>query len=305
MATGQPLAECVVNISEGRNRTTIEVVRDAGGRAVLDVHTDPEHHRSVLTLGGSLEAVEEAARTVVAMAVARIDLRTHVGVHPRLGAADVIPFVPLPGPIETSGADESGPRQAIDSPRPDVLEARNRFAIWAGAELQLPCFLYGPERTLPDVRRGAYTTLEPDTGPHRPHPTAGSSAVGARPVLVAYNVWIISDRLPGTEEGQSHALSVARGLAAELRGPRVRSMGFPVGAGAQVSFNLIDPRSVSMADVYDAVAAGAAPLDCSVLRAELVGLVPADTLVQIPRHRWPELDLGEDRTIEGRIEDAG
>ena len=183
-----------------------------------------------------------------------------------------------------------------------MLDARNRFAAWAGVELELPCFLYGPERSLPDVRRGAFTSLAPDAGPSTPHPTAGSTAVGARPVLVAYNVWIASNGDAGTDAGRAHALSVARSLAAELRGPSVRSLGLPVGEGAQVSFNLIDPGSVSVAGVYDAVAAGAESSGCSVLRAELVGLVPAGALEQVPRHRWPELDLDEDRTIEGLIE---
>ncbi|MGD0391502.1 MAG: hypothetical protein ABSC41_02545 [Acidimicrobiales bacterium] len=293
------LAECVVNISEGRDLATIGALRDAGGSAVLDVHSDPEHHRSVLTLGGTLETVEEATRRVVSSAVARIDLRSHVGAHPRLGAADVVPFVPLPSPLPVT---RPAGRPATDRLRSDVLQARNRFAAWAGAELDLPCFLYGPERSLPEVRGGAFTSLEPDAGPSKPHPTAGCTAVGARPVLVAYNVWIDSNRDAGTDAGRAHALSVARSLAAELRGPSVRSLGLPVGEGAQVSFNLIDPGSVSVARVYDSVAAGAESAGCAVLRAELVGLVPAGTLEQVPRHRWAELDLHEDRTIEGLIE---
>ena len=192
------LAECVINISEGRDGDTIEAVRDAGGATVLDVHSDPEHHRSVLTLGGTLEAVEDATRRVVSSAVTHIDLRSHVGVHPRLGAADVVPFVPLPDArAPSTGSDR--PELAV---RPDVLTARNRFAAWAGAELELPCFLYGPERSLPDVRRNAFISLEPDTGPSTPHPTAGSTAVGARHVLVAYNVWITSLRDPGTDVGR-------------------------------------------------------------------------------------------------------
>ncbi len=305
MARGGSLAECVINISEGRDREIIEAVRGAGGPVVLDVHSDPEHHRSVLTLGGTLEAVEASARDVVGAAVARIDLRSHAGVHPRLGAADVVPFVPLSGIADTLERDGRSARQASVRLRPDVLEARNRFATWAGTELQLPCFLYGPERSLPDVRRDAYTSLEPDTGPRRPHPTAGSAAVGARPVLVAYNVWIGDNRHAGGDGGRDHALSVARALAAELRGPGVRSLGLAVGGGAQVSFNLIDPESVSVADVYDAVAAGAASSECSVLRAELVGLIPAHALARVARHRWPELDLDASRTIEGRMEAAG
>jgi glutamate formiminotransferase len=287
---GRP-AECVINVSEGRNRPTIEALRADGGDHLLDVHSDPEHNRSVLTLGGPLDAVADAARRIVATAVERIDLRTHRGIHPRLGAADVVPFVPLAC---------QGPGDPVWD---EVLEARTHLARWAGDQLQLPCFLYGPERSLPEVRRRAFTSLDPDTGPREPHPTAGASAVGARPVMIAYNVWIGEDPERGPEAERLSPLSVARSLAAQLRGPTVRSLGLAVEAGAQVSFNLIDPTAISVADVYDAVATGAESSGCRVLRGELVGLVPAAILAAIPPRRWPELDLTEDRTIEGRMED--
>jgi len=288
------LSECVINISEGRDRAVIGAVSAAGADSVLDVHSDPEHHRSVLTLGGPLEVVEESARQVVAAAVSLIDLRTHAGIHPRLGAVDVVPFVPLPDPLS--------PTNPL---RPDVLGARDRLAEWAGTELGLPCFLYGPERTLPDIRRLAFTSLPPDTGPTVPHATAGALAVGARRVLVAYNLWIAGpdDRDPG--DRGDHALGVARFLAAELRAPAVRALGLPVEAGAQVSINLLDPASVPLPSLYDAVAGGAESRGCSVLRAELVGLVPALVLDQVPRHRWSELDLSPDRTIERRMQARG
>lgn len=300
MADGDAFAECVINISEGRDQPTIDAVTEAGGAAVLDVHSDPEHHRSVLTLGGPQEVVEDAARHLVGEAVARIDLRAHAGIHPRLGAADVVPFVPLPG-LEPAISTNSSPTATAWS---EVLGARDRFADWAGVELGLPCFFYGPERSLPDVRRQAFRSLEPDRGPRDPHPTAGATAVGARPVLVAYNVWI-ADREDREDrdapEGPTHATKVACSLAAGLRGSAVRSLGLATGSGAQVSFNLIDPASVSPADVYDAVARGAESNGCSVLRAEVVGLVPAAILDSVPRHRWPELDLAPERTIEARI----
>ncbi len=288
------LSECVINISEGRDHAVIAAVGAAGGDSVLDVHSDREHHRSVLTLGGPLETVEESARLVVAAAVSLIDLRSHAGIHPRLGAVDVVPFVALPDPVH--------PPRVL---RPDVLDARDRLAEWAGAELGLPCFLYGPERTLPDIRRLAFRSLPPDTGPYAPHLTAGATAVGARPVLVAYNVWIAgpADRDPG--DRRDHALRVARSLAAALRGPAVRALGLPTEAGAQVSINLIDPGSVPFPSLYDTVAGGAESRECSVLRAELVGLLPARVLDQVPRQRWSELDLSPDRTIEGCMQARG
>jgi glutamate formiminotransferase / 5-formyltetrahydrofolate cyclo-ligase len=288
-----PPAECVINISEGGDGEVLGAVCRAGGDLVLDLHSDIEHNRSVLTLGGPLGAVEDAAREVAAAAIVRIDLRSHVGVHPRLGVADVVPFVPL-----TGAGDHHGPWTL-------VVEARNRFARWAGDDLGVPCFLYGPERTLPEIRRRAFNPLSPDTGPDRPHPTAGASAVGARPVMVAYNVWISAQRGPDGDQADGSVLSVARSIAGELRSPAVRSLGLEVGAGAQVSFNLIDPASVSAAAVYDAVAQRARARGCSVVRGELVGLAPRAMLEAIPTHRWPELDLSEDTTIEGRMARLG
>jgi len=276
--------ECVVNISEGRDGSVIDAIASAGGIHLLDLHSDAEHHRSVLTLAGPLHEVEGAARAVATAAVAAIDLRTHAGIHPRRGAVDVVPFVPLGAPSR-----DGGWRSA--------LEARDRFAEWAGAELGVPCFLYGPERTLPDIRRHAFSSLTPDSGPPAPHPTAGAMAVGVRPVLVAYNVWI-ADR-SGKEPAEVQ--SVARALAAGLRGPSVRSLGLPLASGAQVSCNLIDPSGASIMNVYDTVAAGARAEGYPLVRAELVGLVPASLLPGVPRERWDELDLGEDRTIEYRM----
>jgi glutamate formiminotransferase len=285
------LAECVINLSEGRNEPVIDALRNAGATTVLDVHSDPEHNRTVLTLGGSLDIVEEAVRQVVATAVALIDLRTHSGIHPRFGAADVVPFVPL------------GESKGIEDPWLHVIEARDRFARWAGADLALPCFLYGPERSLPEVRRSAFRSLEPDAGPRAPHPTAGASAVGARPVLVAYNVWITGT--PHRPDELPSVVTVARSLAGGLRSPTVRSLGLATETGAQVSFNLIDPKATSVADLYDAVAVGAESQGCSVLRGELVGLLPNDALRATPRRRWAELDLGESKSIESRLATRG
>jgi len=268
--------ECVINVSEGRDAAVLEALAAAGGTALLDVHTDPHHHRSVVTLAGP--DVEEAARRVVAEAVARIDLRHHHGAHPRLGAADVVPFVPL------AGSDGAGARRARDA-----------FAGWAGTALGVPCFLYGPERSLPELRRGAFGALPPDAGPPVPHPTAGATAVGARGVLVAYNLWLA----PGTTP------AVARAIARDVRGPAVRALGLDVGGRAQVSCNLVDPAAVGPAEAFDAVAALAEAAGTTVVGAELVGLVPASVLAAVAPARWEGLDLGPSRTIEARLEQAG
>ncbi|HET9441818.1 MAG TPA: hypothetical protein VFO65_00770 [Acidimicrobiales bacterium] len=273
------MLECVVNVSEGRRADVVAAVAGAGGAALLDVHTDADHNRSVVTLAGA--EVEEAAFAVVAEAVARIDLSTHSGAHPRLGAADVVPFVPL------GDGDDLGTARM----------ARDRAAARIARELGVPVFRYGPapEPSLPELRRRAFVELAPDAGPPVPHPTAGATCVGARPLLVAYNLWLAP---PAT-------LADARRIAASLRGPAVRALGLPLaGAGrAQVSCNLVDPLAAGggPAAVYDAVAAAGAPVE----RAELVGLVPAAVLHAVPSRRWAELDLDPSRTIEARLEGAG
>ena len=260
-----------MNVSEGRRADVVAAIAGAGGRAVLDVHRDADHHRSVVTLAGP--GVEDAAFAVAAAAVGRLDLRAHAGAHPRLGVVDVVPFVPLGG-----------------SGLADAVAARDRFADRAGRELALPCFRYGPERTLPEVRRAAFATLAPDTGPGRPHPTAGAACVGARPVLVAYNLWLAA----GTP------LAEARRVAREIRGDGVRALAFDLGRWVQVSCNLVDPGRVGPAAAYDAVAARA-----PVARAELVGLLPAEVLDAVAPGRWAELDLDPSRTIEARLREAG
>ena len=262
------MLECVVNISEGRRRPTVDEVAAAAGECLLDVHVDPHHNRAVLTLAGA-EGLEEAVRAVVAQAVAAIDLREHTGVHPRLGAADIVPFVPLG-----------------DSGMGDAIAARDRFAAWAAENLGLPCFLYGPERPLPEVRRRAFVDLAPDVGPPFPRPRAGATCVGARPVLVAYNVWLA----PGVTPAE------AKAVAAAVRGAGVRALGLDVGGQAQVSMNLVDPVVTGPAEAYDAVACLVA-----VDRAELVGLVPAAVVEAVDRSRWAELDLDPSRTIESRL----
>ena len=278
--------ECVVNVSEGRDAAIVEELVAACGPVLLDLHSDADHHRSVFTLGGAASSVEESVRELAIAVVARIDVSAHAGVHPRIGALDVVPFVNLVGGGSVGSGGSVG---LVDGPDRPALSARDRFARWAGDSLGLPCFLYGPERTLPELRRLAWQGLQPEFGPSAPHPTAGAAAVGARRVLVAYNLWLAPADL-----------SLARLVATALRGPRVRTLALQVGAEVQVSCNLIDPWTVGPGAVFDAVASQAA-----ISRAELVGLVPRDVLHAEPRHRWEELDLDPSKTIEARLETAG
>lgn len=254
---------------------------EVGGQAVLDLHHDPYHHRAVLSLGAHrAEVLESAVQAVARAAVAALDLRHHRGVHPRFGVVDVVPFVPLVGGHPASPDDDLGP----------ALTARDRFCAWAADELGVPCFRYGPERTLPDLRRQAFAELQPDSGPGRPHPTAGACAVGARPALVAYNVWL------------RHApVEVARAIASGLRSPAVRALGLAVGGHSQVSCNLVEPFRVGPGDVYAQVMAAAADAGVSVARGELVGLVPAAVADAVPEADRRQVDVDMDRTVERRL----
>ena len=182
--------------------------------------------------------------------------------HPRIGVVDVVPFVPVDA------------ASSLD----DAVTARNAFAHWAEAELQLPCLLYGPERSLPDVRRAAATLAHV-------HPTAGACAVGARDPLVAYNLWLAQPDL-----------DAARQVVRDIRSEHVRALALVVGDHVQVSCNLVAPLVVGPAEVYDAVAQRV-----PVARAELVGLIGRNVLAHIPRARWAQLDVGEDRTLEARL----
>ena len=257
------MLEAVVNVSEGRDRDVLAALAAAAGDDLLDLHADPHHHRAVLTLVG-----EAAPRRVAAAAVSAIDLRRHDGVHPRIGAVDVVPFVPLAG-----------------STMDDASAAADAFCAWAADELVVPCFRYGSMRSLPEVRRRAFVDLRPDCGPATPHPTAGACAVGAREVLVAFNLWLADPDV-----------DLARRVAAAVRGDGIRALGLPVGDRVQVSMNLIEPLRVGPAAAWDRVAAHA-----EIAAAELVGLVPAAVLAATPVERWSALDLGPDRTIESRL----
>jgi glutamate formiminotransferase len=273
----EPMLECVVNLSEGCDPAVLAALSAAAGRCLLDRHSDCGHHRSVFTLAGGEKAVMRAVQELARTAVELLDLRSHVGVHPRFGVVDVVPWVALEGwPLRD--AQGAGARRAP--------MARDAFAQWAASELGLPAFLYGPGRSLPEVRRRAWRTLLPDLGPRAPHATAGSVAVGARALMVAYNLWL--------EEAD---LAKARAIAAALRSTEVRSLAFALGERVQVSCNLLSPLIVGPAQVWDAVASMA-----PVANAELVGLVPQAVLAATPKWRWEELDLAVDRTIEARLE---
>jgi glutamate formiminotransferase len=270
------LLECVPNVSEGRDPAAIDgmaaAVRGVAGVALADVHADPDHHRSVFTILGPPEAVVAAALALAGAALDAIDMRRHRGVHPRIGALDVCPFVPLGG-----------------APMALAVAAARRFGQALAAGRGVPVYFYGEaaaaagRRALPAIRAGGYEGLAarlgdpawaPDAGPARFDARAGATAVGARPVLVAYNVWLDADDL-GT----------ARAIAASVREssgglPALQAMGVRLESRrcAQVAMNLLDYRRTSLARAFDAVAAEAARRGVGVARGELVGLAPRAAL---------------------------
>ena len=266
------MLECVVNVSEGRDAAVIAgLTADVSG-AVLDVHSDPHHNRSVFTLVG-----EDAPRALTTRCVEMLRIDTHEGVHPRLGVVDVVPFVPLTG-----------------STFADAVRARDDYASWLALTHGVPAFLYGTGATLPQLRREAWKSRLPDVGPASPHPTVGAVCVGARDLLVAWNVWLDSPD-PGP----------AKRIAAAVRDPAVRALGLVTGDHTQVSMNLVDPLTTGPDAALDRIIPLAAAEGVGVLRCELVGLVPRAVLRNIPRGRWDELDVAEDRTIEARLDAAG
>jgi glutamate formiminotransferase / 5-formyltetrahydrofolate cyclo-ligase len=281
----------VVNISEGRRPDVVAAVAAACGPALLDVHTDPDHHRSVLTLAGSADEVAEAALALTRRAVERIDLSVHAGVHPRLGAVDVVPFVPLaPDGIDRAAA------------------VARSWAERAATELGIPVFLYGDAdpagRSLPDLRRTAFRERRPDFGPSVPHPTAGGVAVAARPFLVAVNCELDGGPATGLAADLAAARAVARAVRERDGGlPGVRALGFILASKsrAQVSMNLVDLPATGVETACEAVRREAERHGRSVTAVELVGLLPADELARCSREFLTWARLTPDRTIEGRL----
>jgi len=263
--------ECVPNVSEGRDAAVLDELADvvaSAGCRVLDLHADPDHNRSVLTFVGHEDALYEGVLALARAAATRIDLRAQRGVHPRMGAVDVVPFVPLEGATMS-----------------DCVGLARRVGRALGEGLEIPVYLYEAaatseaRRNLAALRRGQFEGLEaklllpewaPDYGPRRPHPTAGVTAVGARRFLVAYNVILGTDdpaiarRIAGAirEAGGGMAGVKALGLALTSRGL------------VQVSMNLTDVQATDLLAAYERVEREAASHSVSVIESEIVGLVP-------------------------------
>jgi glutamate formiminotransferase / formiminotetrahydrofolate cyclodeaminase len=295
-----PLVECVPNFSEGRDPAILEALRAALtgvlGVTLLDVQADAAHNRSVFTFVAPPDAALEASLRAMRVATERIDLTTHSGEHPRMGATDVVPFVPV-----------------RDVKMDDCVALARRLAELAAAELDIPIYLYAraatrPERErLPDIRRGEFEGLrdrigtdpaaDPDFGPKRIHPTAGATAVGARPFLVAFNIYLDSPEVAVAKEIAKQIRTSSGGL------PGVQASGFAVAGKAQVSMNLLDVDVTGPGTVFAAVERAARARGVEILKSEVVGLIPERALLGVGA-AYLKLPDPEGHLLETRIRAA-
>ncbi|MGI0148106.1 MAG: glutamate formimidoyltransferase [Thermoplasmata archaeon] len=272
------IVECVPNFSEGRRKEVVDAIESAiaavPGVRVLDMEKDPDHNRSVITFVGDRAAVAEAAFQAAKTAVALIDMNQHKGEHPRVGALDVLPFVPIAG-------------VAME----DCVALARAVGKRIADQLHVPVYLYEAaatrpdRRSLPDVRQGEYEGLKvaveadpnrkPDFGPAKLHPTAGACIVGARPMLIAWNVNL-----------RTKDIRVAQRIAKAIREsdgglPAVRAKGYELADRGlvQVSMNMLDYRKTSLVRAFEAIRELAAKEGVEIAESEIVGLVPLDALL--------------------------
>ena len=295
------LIECVPNVSEGRRRDVIDrlassIERVAGVR-LLDRSSDPAHNRSVFTFAGDPPAVADAVLALFETAVAAIDLRSHSGAHPRLGAVDVVPFIPISGATMT-----------------DCVALAGTTGATVASRFQIPVFLYeeaaatDARRNLADIRRGEFEGLaaklalpewQPDYGPSRPHLTAGATVIGARAPLIAFNVNLTTGRL-----------ETAKAIAAAVRYssgglPFVKALGISLEhrGVVQVSMNLTNYEKTPIVRVFEAVRQEAARHGTSVLESEIVGLVPESALPPDPEQSLQLAGFNPNQVLEHRLKE--
>lgn len=298
------IIESIPNFSEGRDPGVIEQLENAltatRGVALLDRHRDEDHHRCVLTVAGSVESMEQAACSVVAKAAEVINLKHHAGQHPRLGACDVLPFVPLSG-----------------STMEQCVRLAHRVGARIGRDLRIPVFLYEEacecpfRQRLEQIRKGGAEALKkrmatdrawaPDFGPAEPHPTAGVIAVGARHPLIAFNVVL-----------QSRDVSLARDVARTIRAsngglPAVKAIGLELKSQSwvQVSMNLTDYHQTPVHVAFEAVKQAATLKGVAVVKSELVGLIPQEALAQTDGRDLQLDSLTQAQTLEHRLWQCG
>ncbi|HEY3092470.1 MAG TPA: glutamate formimidoyltransferase [Vicinamibacterales bacterium] len=294
-----PIIECVPNISEGRRTDVVERIVDAvrrvPGARLLDYSSDAAHNRSVITMAGDAESLKAAVLALFEGAIAAIDLRTHKGEHPRMGAVDVVPFVPIEGVTMDA---------CVALAKDTARTIADRFGV--------PVYLYEDassnplRKNLEDIRRGEFEGMAakmasegwaPDFGPSTPHPSAGASVIGARMPLIAYNINLDTDRL-----------EVAKKIAAAVRfssgGFRfVKAMGVTLADRGivQVSMNLTNYEKTPILRVFEAVKREAERYGVNVLESEIVGLVPAAALIDVAVSTLQLSEFKKDQVLETRL----
>jgi len=297
------IIECVPNISEGRREDVVEDIVDAvrrvPGARLLDYSSDASHNRSVISLAGDAVALKGAVVALFEAAIARIDLRTHTGEHPRLGAVDVVPFVPIEGVTM---------EECVTLARDTARTVAQRFNV--------PVYLYEEaasnplRKNLEDIRRGEFEGLAakmatdgwaPDFGPSNPHASAGASVIGARMPLIAYNINLNTDRL-----------DIAKKIAASVRfssgGFRyVKAMGVTLADRGivQVSMNLTNVEKTPILRVFEAVKREAERHGVTVIESEIVGLVPSAALVDVALSALQLTQFKKNQILEARLREGG
>ena len=291
------IVECVPNFSDGRLKDVIDQIAEAiasvPGAYVLDVQSDADHNRTVVTFVGAPGAVEEAAFRGIEKAAELIDMDLHRGEHPRMGAADVVPFVPIKNVTME-----------------DCVAIARKVGEWVGRELDIPVYLYEeaatrPERrNLADVRRGEYEGIkaeittrperEPDFGP-RQLGKAGATAIGARPPLIAFNVYL------GTDDVEI-AKAIARAVRHSSGGLRyVKALGLLVKGRAQVSMNLTDYRHTPVHRVVEMIRREAERYGVAVVESELIGLIPNEALAEAAKFYLQLGGFSSHQILENRL----
>lgn len=295
------IIECVPNISEGRRREVVEDVAAAvagPGRQVIDLSLDPDHNRSVITIVGEPDGLAEGVLSLVRRAVERIDLREHHGEHPRMGAVDVIPFIPVRG-------------ATMD----DCVRLSRTIGKRIAEEIDLPVYLYersatnAARRNLATIRKGEFEGFaakialpewEPDFGPKEIHPSAGVVAVGAREFLIAYNINLATSDLAVAKEIASAVRSSSGGLR------YVKALGFPLAEKriVQVSMNLTNFKKTPILRVFDLVKREAERRGVLVAGSEIVGTLPRQALYDVASAALQIEGFSSQLVLEERIESA-